>query len=35
MRFEEEFGCEIPDKGAESVFTVSDVIKFLEANAKN
>jgi acyl carrier protein len=35
MNFEEEFGCEIPDEAAESMFTVGDVIKFLEANAKS
>jgi acyl carrier protein len=35
MSFEEEFGCEIPDEAAESMFTVGDVIKFLETNAKN
>ena len=35
MRFEEEFGCEIPDEAAESMFTVGDVIKFLETNAKS
>ena len=33
--FEEEFGCEIPDEAAESMFTVGDVIKFLETNAKS
>jgi acyl carrier protein len=30
MSFEEEFGCEIPDEAADSMFTVGDVIKFLE-----
>ena len=35
MNFEEEFGCEIPDEAAESMFTVGDVIKFLETNAKS
>ena len=34
LSFEDEFGCEIPDDAAESMFTVGDVIKFLEANAK-
>ena len=34
MSFEDEFGCEIPDEAAESMFTVGDVIKFLEKNAK-
>ena len=35
MSFEDEFGCEIPDEAADSMFTVGDVIKFLETNAKN
>ena len=35
LSFEDEFGCEIPDDAAESMFTVGDVIKFLEANAKS
>jgi acyl carrier protein len=35
MKFEDEFGCEIPDEAADSMFTVGDVIKFLEANAKS
>ena len=30
MSFEDEFGCEIPDEAADSMFTVGDVIKFLE-----
>ena len=34
LSFEDEFGCEIPDDAAESMFTVGDVIKSLEANAK-
>ena len=34
MSFEDEFGCEIPDEAAESMFTVGDVIKLLETNAK-
>ena len=34
LSFEDEFGCEIPDDAAESMFTVGDVIKFLEANAE-
>src|SRR5215470_5377345 len=33
MSFEDEFSCEIPDEAAESLFTVGDVIKFLETNA--
>ena len=35
MNFEEEFGREFPDEAAESMFTVGDVIKFLETNAKS
>ena len=35
MSFEDEFGCEIPDEAADSMFTVGDVIKFLETNAKS
>jgi acyl carrier protein len=35
MSFEDEFGCEIPDEAADSMFTVGDVVKFLEANAKS
>ena len=34
MRFEEKFGYEIPEEAADSMFTVGDVIKFLETNAK-
>ncbi|MEM6665017.1 MAG: acyl carrier protein [Pseudomonadota bacterium] len=33
MSFEEEFGCEIPDDAAETIQTVGDAVKFLEANA--
>jgi acyl carrier protein len=32
MAFEEEFGCEIPDDAAETILTVGDAIKFIEAN---
>jgi acyl carrier protein len=35
MRFEDEFGCEFPEEAVESMFTVGDVIKFLETNAKS
>ena len=35
MSFEDEFGCEIPEEAVESMFTVGDVIKFLETNAKS
>ena len=31
MAFEEEFGCEIPDKAAKTIVTVGDAIKFLSA----
>ena len=34
MAFEEEFGCEIPDDAAETILTVGDAVKFLEAQAK-
>ncbi|MAB00474.1 MAG: acyl carrier protein [Stappia sp.] len=33
MAFEEEFGVEIPDDAAETILTVGDAVKFLEANA--
>ncbi len=33
MAFEEEFGCEIPDDSAETILSVGDAVKFLEANA--
>ena len=33
MSFEDEFGCEIPEEVADSMFTVGDVIKFLETTA--
>jgi acyl carrier protein len=35
MSFEDEFGCEIPDEAADSMFTVGDVIKFLETKVKS
>ncbi len=34
MAFEEEFGCEIPDDAAETILTVGDAVKFLEAQEK-
>ena len=34
MAFEEEFGCEIPDDSAETILTVGDAVKFLEAQDK-
>ena len=34
MSFEDEFGCEIPEEVADSMFTVGDVIKFLETTAR-
>ena len=33
MAFEEEFGCEIPDKAAEKILTVQDAIDYLSKNA--
>ena len=35
ISFEDEFHCEIPEEAADRMFTVGDVIKFLEANAKS
>lgn len=32
MAFEEEFGVEIPDDAAETIQTVSDAVKYLDAN---
>jgi acyl carrier protein len=32
MAFEEEFGVEIPDDGAEMITTVKDAIDYIEAN---
>jgi acyl carrier protein len=34
MAFEEEFGCEIPDDAAETILTVGDAVRFLEAQEK-
>ena len=34
MAFEEEFGIEIPDDAAETILTVGDAIKFIDANSK-
>jgi len=34
MALEEEFDLEIPDEDAEKIVTVSDAIKYLEANSK-
>lgn len=33
MAFEEEFGIEIPDDAAETIQTVGDAVKFIEANS--
>ncbi len=33
MAFEEEFGVEIPDDAAETIQTVGDAVKFLEAHS--
>ena len=35
ISFEDEFHCEIPEEAADSMFTVGDVIKFLETNAES
>jgi len=34
MAFEEEFGVEIPDDAAETIFTVQNAIDYLEKNKK-
>ena len=34
MKFEEEFGIEIPDSAAEKIATVKDAISYIEANAQ-
>ena len=34
MKFEEEFGIEIPDDKAEKLSTVKDAVAFIEANAQ-
>lgn len=34
MTFEERFGCEIPEKEAETLRTVGDVIKYIENHKK-
>ena len=34
MRFEDEFSVEIPDEKAEKIKTVSDIVKYIEENAK-
>ena len=31
MAFEEEFGIEIPDDAAETILTVADAVKFIDA----
>ena len=33
MRFEDEFGIEIPDEKAEKIKTVSDVVKYIDGTA--
>ncbi len=33
MALEDEFGLEIPDESLDSVKTVEDVVKYIEANA--
>ena len=34
MRFEDEFGVEIPDEKAEKIKTVSDIVKYIDSNEK-
>lgn len=34
MRFEEEFGCEIPDEIAEKITTVQAAISYIESGGK-
>ncbi len=34
MRFEEEFSVEIPDEEAEKIKTVNDIVKYIDAGAK-
>lgn len=34
MTFEERFGCEIPEKDAEALRTVGDVIKYIDNHKK-
>jgi acyl carrier protein len=34
MRFEEEFGIEIPDEDAEKILSVRDAINYIEAHKK-
>ena len=34
MRFEEEFGIEIPDEAAEKILSVRDAISYIEAHRK-
>ena len=34
MRFEDEFGVEIPDEKAEKIKTVNDIVKYIDGGAK-
>ena len=34
MRFEDEFGVEIPDEKAEKIKTVSDIVKYIDGGDK-
>ena len=34
MRFEDEFGVEIPDEKAEKIKTVNDIVKYIDNGAK-
>lgn len=35
MRFEEEFGIEIPDEDTEKIVTVDDAVKYMTAKSEN
>ncbi|MEN6625684.1 MAG: acyl carrier protein [Candidatus Sumerlaeia bacterium] len=35
MRFEEEFGIEIPDDDTEKIVTVDDAVKYMTAKSEN
>ena len=34
MRFEDEFGVEIPDEKAEKIKTVNDIVKYIDSGEK-
>ena len=35
MKFEDEFGCEIPDDAAEKLTTIQSAISYIEAQSSN